>query len=171
MSYNKLKEYVIPDGVTTVREGSVPHFEVGSVKIPNSVTKIGHHAFYCCVDLKSVEIPSSVKILDESAFASCRDLSSVTIPEDSSLKYIYHGAFRNCFNLKSITIPSSVEHISPFVFEGCKDLTIICEKGSYAEHYAKREGIAVSTDGKALGATSKASPDAPSHTHKKAFHL
>ncbi len=123
MSYNKLKEYVIPDGVTTVREGQVPHFEVGSVKIPNSVTKIGHHAFYCCVDLKSIEIPSSV------------------------------------------------EHISPFVFEGCKDLTIICEKGSYAEHYAKREGIPVSTDGKALVATSKASPDIPSHTHKKAFHL
>ena len=55
-----------------------------STVIPNSITSIGHGAFYNCAGLKSIEIPASVASIGELAFYSCTGLTSVTsqIPVD-----------------------------------------------------------------------------------------
>ena len=46
-------------------------------------------------------------------------------------------------NIKSIIIPDSVTNVNLGAFDGCKSLTIKCNKGSYAEEYAKRYDIPV----------------------------
>ena len=46
--------------------------------------------------------------------------------------------------LKSIVIPNSVTFISDYVFDDCsKDLIITTSKGSYAERYARENGMKI----------------------------
>ena len=45
--------------------------------IPNSVTAIGHAAFYGCTGLPSIDIPSSVTSIDDEAFYDCFGLMDV----------------------------------------------------------------------------------------------
>ena len=65
--------------------------------IPNSVTKIGDGAFYCCDSLQSVTIPNSVTSIGKHAFNSCKSLQSITIP--NSVTKIGVGAFDLCMHL------------------------------------------------------------------------
>ena len=70
--------------------------------IPESVTKIGHHAFYECEALTSINIPESVKWIGEYAFMGCTALTSINIPE--SVKWIGDCAFEGCEALTSIIV-------------------------------------------------------------------
>lgn len=45
--------------------------------IPNSVSKIGRGAYYCCDSLISVTIPNSIAFIDSLAFFGCRELKDV----------------------------------------------------------------------------------------------
>lgn len=66
-------------------------------------------------------------------------VEAVILPD--GIKSIGWFAFSGCSNLKSIAIPSSVERIEYGSFDGCSSLTVYCEKGSFAEKYAKSYGI------------------------------
>lgn len=91
-----------------------------SVKIPDSVTTIGHHAFMDCTSLTSVTIPNSVTEIGFNAFSGCKSLESVTIPERVTI--IRYGAFGGCKSLESVTIPGSATEIAEVVFSGCSSL-------------------------------------------------
>ena len=65
--------------------------------IPNSVTKIGDGAFYCCDSLQSITIPNSVTSIGDYAFYWCKSLQSITIP--NSVTSIGDGAFSGCTHL------------------------------------------------------------------------
>ena len=70
------------------------------------------------------------------------DSSDVVIPD--SVISIGDGAFWSCTGLTSIEIPSSVSSIGEDAFWGCNDnLVIITSADSYAESYAKENGIKV----------------------------
>ena len=91
-----------------------------------------------------VVIPSNINgfpvtDIGEGAFQNSY-VRSVTIP--SSVRHIDWFAFSGCTALQSITIPSSVLSIDYGAFDYCpKTLTVKCEKGSYAEAYAKSWGM------------------------------
>jgi hypothetical protein len=51
--------------------------EIKSVKIPNSIVRIGKDAFKNCSQLKSIEIPISVKYVGDNAFDGCSSLTTV----------------------------------------------------------------------------------------------
>jgi hypothetical protein len=71
-----------------------------SIKISNSVTSIGNHAFCFCSGLTSIEIPSSVTSIGNNAFSDCSGLTSIEIPD--SVTSIGQQAFGSCNNLTSV---------------------------------------------------------------------
>ena len=91
--------------------------------IPNSVTSIGGHAFYCCSGLTSIEIPNSVTSIEGDAFRGCTGLTSIEIP--NSVTSIGDEAFSGCTGLTSIEIPNSVTSIGWGAFQDCTGLTNI----------------------------------------------
>jgi hypothetical protein len=48
--------------------------------IPNTVTSLGHNAFFSCKGLTSITIPVSVTSLGYNVFGNCEALTSITIP-------------------------------------------------------------------------------------------
>lgn len=94
-----------------------------SVIIPSSVTKIGDYAFSGCNELNSIHLPSGVKDIGKGAFQACWKLTSVTIP--SGVTRIKDGLFHACSGLKSIMIPSTVTEIGDYAFSDCKVLASI----------------------------------------------
>ena len=135
-----LEEITIPNSITTIENDTFYGCSgLKKVTIPDSVKTIEPFAFYACESLTDVTIPNGVTDIGERTFYLCQGLSSVTIPE--SVTTIGDCAYAYCENLETITIPDSVTSIDDYTFLGCKKLTIKCNKGSYAESYAKAKGI------------------------------
>ncbi|MBQ7705059.1 MAG: leucine-rich repeat domain-containing protein, partial [Selenomonadaceae bacterium] len=108
---------------------------IKSVNIPNSVTKIGDKAFYCCSGLTEINIPNSVKIIGDEAFSTEYDvigagevLQSMSLRKvniSDGVEEIGDYAFYCCENLTEITIPNSVKKIGASAFSRCRGLTEI----------------------------------------------
>ncbi len=73
------KSYVIPDGVTTIKEYAFDRGKFESVEIPDSVTTIEWNAFKNCTAIMSIEIPAGVRSVAGSVFINCQNLNSVTV--------------------------------------------------------------------------------------------
>ena len=137
--YN-LISIVIPNSVTSIGESVLFCCNsLTSITIPNSVTSIGDSAFYRCKNLISIVIPDSVTSVEHYAFGECDNLTTVVIP--SSVKNIGDEVFYECYNLESIVIPNSMKSIGDDVFYGCYNVLVVVSKDSYAEAYAKKNGI------------------------------
>jgi len=100
-----------------------PAGKTGAYTIPNSVTLIGHYAFYYCSSLTAVTIPNSVVSIGEWAFVNCSSLIAVTIP--NSVTSIGQYAFYYCSALKLVIIGSSVTSIGDYAFHSCSSLTTV----------------------------------------------
>ena len=148
---------VIPD------DGSVTDIErfafascvsLESIIIPGTVKQIRDYAFDGCYNLDSVTIIGSVNpevywhgpldYIGSHAFAGCERLDCIVIPQ--SVSCIGDKAFFECKNLKSVTVSDSLDFIGIDAFGGCNEALVICApKDSYAEEYAKENGIKVKT--------------------------
>ena len=85
------------------------------------VISIGYEAFAERYDLESVTIPDSVTRIGDDAFRNCGILTSVTM--GTLVSSIGEGAFKGCSSLRNITIPASMTKIENSVFSGCGSLT------------------------------------------------
>lgn len=114
--------YTLADGAATIYGYTGDAME--DLKIPNqldgyAVTAIGKNSFpfsFGRAGFTRAEIPEGVVSIDRWAFADCQELVFMQLPK-------------------------SVARISEDVFEDCPNLTLAVAKGSYAEAYAKENGI------------------------------
>lgn len=96
------------------------HYNLETIKLPNTITEIGSDAFSWCGMLKEIEIPSTVKKIGCSAFDCCGNLVKVNIPD--GITTLERSVFENCDRLRDISIPSSVTEIEKFSFTSCDSL-------------------------------------------------
>ena len=95
--------------VTSINEGAFSHCsDLNSVTIPNSITYIGHDAFYW-------HSLNSIYITDLAAWCNIKD-------DDSCL--IYSHLFLNGEEVKDLVIPNGVTSISDWAFS-CSGLTYV----------------------------------------------
>ncbi|MDR1185070.1 MAG: leucine-rich repeat protein [Coriobacteriales bacterium] len=120
-----------------------------SIIIPSTVRHIGLGAFFQVSNLTKVVLTQGLILIDRSAFNGCSLLTEVTIPD--TCLHIGKLAFYNCMNLERVRIPMSVGAIAKDAFLGCPNLVIIGSSGSYAEEYAKAQGIEFAFDDTLIG--------------------
>lgn len=140
------------DGYTVVGLGNATfgynNGEITSIKVPDTVRRIEDvNCFYCCAKLSEVILPEEMDYIGVGAFSGCKLLTSIVIPKGVPK---LEKMFRGCTSLKEVTIPSSVTFIDAYSFAstiGGTDImpgvTIRCAIGSYAEQFAKANGIPV----------------------------
>ena len=134
--YDGLRVKEIKDGAF---EGNA---YIKSVKIPNTIERIGERAFYNCERLESCVIEKGAYTIGASAFEGCVRLVSISILGEvlleqrafygcNSLSEIVLGerlycidkeAFAYCTALTSITLPSGAEEIGEGAFSHCAAL-------------------------------------------------
>ena len=73
-----LKLLETTDGILT--EITDPDKLIGSLVLPDGITKIDKFAFSDCSGLTNIVIPNSVKVIADYAFSDCRSLTSINIP-------------------------------------------------------------------------------------------
>ncbi|MCH5216722.1 MAG: leucine-rich repeat domain-containing protein, partial [Muribaculaceae bacterium] len=108
-----------------------------SIRIPNSILKIGSTAFLYCNNMKKAEFTSlehlcNIQFDDSWAnpltstgrlYINGEDVNDVVIP--NSVTKIGDFTFNNLLNLKSVVIPNSVKTIGNSAFANCKNMTSI----------------------------------------------
>lgn len=114
------------------------------INIPVEVKSIEAEAFWNCNKLASINIPPNVTSIGDRAFNKCNKLASINIPPN--VTSIGDEAFNNCTALKSAVMYDKVTAIGTNLFglpNGSmnNNATIYAPESSYAERYAKDNGI------------------------------
>ena len=92
-----------------------------NLTIPESLIRIGNHAFAYCSSFTSLTMPESVTQIEDGTFLDCCSLTNLTIPE--SVTQIEDGTFHDCSSLTNLTMPESVTQIEDGVVRDCSSLT------------------------------------------------
>ena len=159
----KIKKVMIPEGVTEIGANAFSwNSGITKIAFPASLQRIEDEAFYYCVNLSADTISDDVLkdvFVGRSAFCGCNSMANVdgyivfqqvlyacdggvknaTVP--AGVEAIASGAFSDCLLLKSVVIPQSVKQIAEDAFYQYAQVTIHAPAGSYAEQYAKENGI------------------------------
>lgn len=126
MSTYNLSSIIIPESVTKIGNSAFYNSKaLTSVDIiGEGLKEIGNQAFYDCLLLKEFYMPNSVVSVGELCFSQYFNkthcLEKVHLSE--SLQTIPGGIFNGCNNLLSVNIPSKIEVIGKGAFLGCTSL-------------------------------------------------
>lgn len=103
--------------VTAISPHAFADSEIKSIRLPDTITKIGRNAFSGCTKLQSINIPSGVSVIEDYTFENCLELKEILLPE--GITKINQSAFNDCENLLEVVIPSTVQVIGIGAFGGC----------------------------------------------------
>ena len=100
------------------------------MKLPSTLSVIGHEMFWGCTALESCIISSAVTSIGTNAYTECISFCHIDLP--GSIIQIEGDAFSNCYNLESINIPDAAiiakaNDIHGDAFGGCRRLEEISE--------------------------------------------
>ena len=125
----------VVNGVVTAKKSGVTDITVTTVNGETSTCRV-----YVLTDARTV-IPASVARIEAEAFYGCAGIQTLVIEE--GVQGIGASAFAACHALLTAHLPASLTAISASAFDGCEGLTIVCPENSYAETFAKQNGIPV----------------------------
>ena len=141
----ELKTVVLPDGLTTLEQGSFSQSDLESITIPASVQSIDTYAFMNCRKLKELLGESSFisqdrKFLSDPYgmygntlfFFAGKEDSSYEIPE--GVVALENYSFSGCEKLRSLTFPKGISFIAGSSFEGCINLEAIYGPDATSDH-------------------------------------
>ena len=114
---------IVPEGVTEIPEYAFAESRMlRTVRLPDSLVKIGASAFRFCYNLEEVNIPDGITEIDDTTFELCT-LKEVHLPD--GITRIGKEAFRACRKLKSINLPDSITLLDWGAFSECGEITEI----------------------------------------------
>lgn len=127
--------FIVPEKVTfkgrtlsVIRIGDCAFYgsDISSIKIAQTIQKIGVHAFSGCNNLSSVE-SSNVTMLGPYAFSNCSHLSKVSFPKVTNCGSYDGYVFYNDLQLTTLDLPSAT-FIGKGTFSGCDIANLAIEK-------------------------------------------
>lgn len=135
-----VRQITVPSTVKEIGSGAfMCCTSLTDVNLPAGLTSLGAMSFALCPRIARITLPGGIAALNGSTFIGCASLSTVALP--GSLKKIEAYDFAGCPSLKELIVPQSVSAINPAAFSGT-DVTLVVLQGSFAETYAKAQGIA-----------------------------
>lgn len=107
LSYTKLKNVSVPEGVYELYGALSGNAELESCDLPDNLKLVGWYTFWDCKSLQSVDIPDSVESIGQEAFYSTA-IKEIKYPK--SLKRLDISAFNGCPQLVEFIIPKVEEY-------------------------------------------------------------
>lgn len=105
----------LPDSVTKISSGAFSNVEgLRTIIIPGTVKEIGINAFANNQTLENVIMEDGVETIGGWAFQECKNLAEVELPD--TITTIAAGAFYTCQKLEYIEIPVNIETIESYTF-------------------------------------------------------
>ena len=140
--YNGSAEIVrIPEEIVTIAESAFSdHPEIKTIIFPDTLEGIEREAFKGCSGIEAITFPPNLEWVESYAFGECTKLHTVCITNTDSECYIDADAFSDCTALREVHLgywgtPEGDQ------FPNCPQALRYCAAGSYAERYAKENGI------------------------------
>lgn len=78
---NKAENITVADGIDKIGSAVFMNAKITGVRIPDSVSEIGHNAFNGCADLKTLHIGKGLKTIASTAFSALKSLETITVDE------------------------------------------------------------------------------------------
>ncbi len=122
-----VKHIIIPEGIKSI--------------IAHPEKKYNGGAFRDCYNLETVSLPSTLTKIGDYAFSACKKLNQLVLPEN--LTEIGEAAFQDCHSLEKLEIPDSVVKIGDgaFFLGWLKYVPVYTNAGSYAQNYFTENDI------------------------------
>ncbi len=148
-----LQRVALPEGLEALGDDAFadcPSLE--EISLPASLVRVGTNPFAGCESLKKLsaadggpylEMINGVLFGDGGRRLICcpRTLPMERYVALEGTERIDPRAFSACNRLLSVALPDSVTDIGADAFEGHANLTLIVGRGSYAERYARENGL------------------------------
>ena len=114
------KEVAFREGITSIMDSAfVGCTGLTSLKIPDTVTKMGLNTFEGCSSLTEVVLPKNIDRIEMSQFSGTA-ITGIEIPE--TVTRIRGNAFQDCQGLKTFTFPGTVSTVEQHTFDSCRNL-------------------------------------------------
>lgn len=141
----------LPNSVTSLGEGAYEECTgLKTLNLSPGITELKDFTFYRCSLLYPLNLTENIVSIGRYTFSECTALSSVTIPK--SVQTIGASAFENCQYLAVAIIPNTTQYIYPSAFRN-DPVAIYGYTGTYAEQFARENGLSFTSYGKVYNLT------------------
>lgn len=111
-----IEELYIPDGVKIIGKGAFWALHAKSLRIPQSLQKVGEMAFASNFALLTVKIPKNTDIFEAGAFSFCMRLENIIF--EDGIEKIPKRMFEYC-GIKTLSLPPSLKVVEENAFRDC----------------------------------------------------
>ena len=139
----KLEQVKLPDGITIMKRDIFEECSrLRELKLPSKLEWMGT-ALIRGTQIKSIVVPNTVKecAQEPGRWALSEDSYLKEIIFEEGMERIPSRLILNSESLERVVIPQSVKEIEEKAFSNCGNMVIYGVTGSYAEEYAKENGI------------------------------